>query len=57
MIFENGLEECPCKKKGCERHGKCFECLEYHKLRKRPAYCKRKNSIASFLRKKLSQNR
>lgn len=50
-MLENGYEECPCKKKGCEIHGKCFECLEYHKQKKRQAYCKRKNIAVPLSRK------
>lgn len=37
------MEVCNCKKKNCERYGKCLECLEYHKHKKREAYCKSKN--------------
>lgn len=42
MINEN----CPCKKKKCERHGKCDECRKHHaeSKRQRPVACeKRKN--------------
>jgi len=41
-MLENGKEICDCKKIKCERHGKCKECIEYHKNHKRPVYCKRK---------------
>ncbi len=42
MILENGLEKCSCKKKSCVRHGKCAECLKYHKENpKYLPYCKR----------------
>jgi hypothetical protein len=34
--------ECPCKRKNCERHGKCEECMEHHKTHKREPYCVRK---------------
>lgn len=27
--------DCPCKKKNCEKHGKCGECREYHRLYKK----------------------
>lgn len=23
-------EDCPCPKKQCKNHGKCFECVENH---------------------------
>lgn len=26
----NNNTACPCKRTGCERHGKCDECREYH---------------------------
>ena len=40
MINEN----CPCKKKKCERHGKCDECRKHHaeSKRQRPVYCEKK---------------
>lgn len=38
----NGKETCNCKKNKCERHGKCDECVEYHKTNKRKPYCMRK---------------
>ena len=43
-MFEGGLEECPCKRKKCERHSKCDECLEHHKenAHKGLPYCKQK---------------
>ncbi len=42
-MAENGLEGCNCKKKKCERYGKCIECIDYHKTNKRYTvpYCKR----------------
>lgn len=51
-MLENGMEVCNCKKKSCERHGKCSECLEYHKQNKRDAYCKRKNILVGLFGKK-----
>lgn len=54
MVLENGLGECNCKKKKCERHGKCKECLEYHTSNpKYIAYCKRgkANKLDIFKRK------
>lgn len=41
MMLENGTDICNCKKKKCERFGKCNECIEYHKNSKRLPYCKR----------------
>lgn len=41
---------CPCKKKGCERHGDCERCLGHHALHKKyPPYCQRpgRNRIRS----------
>lgn len=41
-MLENGMETCNCSKKSCIRHGKCRECMEYHRLdNKRVPYCKR----------------
>lgn len=41
----NGKEICNCKKTDCERHGKCEECVEFHKKNKRyPPYCMRKRN-------------
>ena len=42
-MLENGLEECNCKRKKCERHGKCQECMNHHQTKKHPSppYCKR----------------
>ena len=36
-------ENCPCKKKKCERHGNCDECRKHHaeSKRQRPVYCER----------------
>lgn len=34
-MLENGLEICSCKRTKCPRHGKCDECIEYHKNNKR----------------------
>lgn len=44
-MLENGSEGCSCKKKKCERYGKCSECIAYHKTNKRytEPYCKRKS--------------
>lgn len=37
-------EKCPCKRKKCERHGKCDECRKHHAEAKqqRPVYCEKK---------------
>lgn len=45
-MTENEAEGCSCKKKKCERYGKCSECIAYHKTNKRytEPYCKRKSS-------------
>lgn len=32
---------CPCKRKKCERHGNCEACLAHHKDKKHPPYCER----------------
>lgn len=40
-MLENGSNICSCKKKTCIRHGKCSECIEYHRKSKRLPYCKR----------------
>lgn len=47
-MLENGLEICSCKRTKCPRHGKCDECIEYHKENKRyPPQCKRKTNKKS----------
>ncbi len=45
-MLEGDLEKCPCKRKKCERHSKCDECIEHHKenAQKGLPYCKRKKS-------------
>lgn len=45
-MLESDLEKCPCKRKKCERHSKCDECIEHHKenAQKGLPYCKRKKS-------------
>ena len=35
-------EDCPCKKKSCERHGNCDACKAYHAESKRKRPCERK---------------
>ncbi|MGN0808553.1 MAG: hypothetical protein ACI4NQ_01140 [Christensenellales bacterium] len=48
MINEN----CPCKKKKCDRHGKCDECRKHHAESKRqmPVACeRRKKGIGKLL--------
>ena len=37
MINEN----CPCKKKKCERHGNCDECRKHHAESKRQRPCEK----------------
>lgn len=37
MINEN----CPCKKKKCERHGNCDECRKHHAKSKRQRPCEK----------------
>ena len=36
-------ENCPCKKKKCERHGRCDACRRHHaeSKRQRPVACER----------------
>lgn len=55
-MTENGNSTCTCKKKKCVRHGKCNECIEYHKNSKRVSlpYCKRPkfNLISKLFGKK-----
>lgn len=45
-MFEDGLKKCTCKKKKCERYGKCEECIAYHKenVNRGLPYCKRKGN-------------
>ena len=49
-MLENGSNACSCRKKKCVRHGKCNECIEYHKVKNHLPYCKRtKRSFLGFL--------
>lgn len=43
MINEN----CPCKKKKCERYGNCDECRKHHaeSKRQRPVACEKKKHL------------
>jgi hypothetical protein len=43
-MLESGSEICPCQKAQCERHGKCEECIAYHRDNQQQPlpYCKRK---------------
>lgn len=45
-------KNCPCKKKNCERHGKCDECRKHHAEAKKqiPVYCEKKNGGAVGLK-------
>ena len=45
-MLESGLERCTCKRKQCEKHSRCAECIEYHKenAHKGLPYCKRKKT-------------
>lgn len=46
--------QCPCRKKSCERHGNCDACREHHAKSKSkiPVYCERqKKSLMSKLKK------
>jgi hypothetical protein len=49
-MLENGLEKCSCKRKKCERHGNCKECMAQHNSenKKYPLpYCKRVKNESS----------
>ncbi len=47
MGGENGMmnENCPCRKKGCPRHGDCAACRSHHAERRRPVYCERESVL------------
>ncbi len=32
---------CPCPKTNCERHGKCYECVQFHREKPVIVYCMR----------------
>ncbi|SDD98536.1 hypothetical protein [Sporomusa acidovorans] len=34
-------ENCICPKTTCERHGKCCECINFHRGRKEKVFCMR----------------
>lgn len=50
-MLENGSDKCTCRKKSCERHGKCAECIEHHKTSKYEPYCKRKKLLPGLFDK------
>ncbi|MBN2326946.1 MAG: cytosolic protein [Candidatus Omnitrophica bacterium] len=36
----NNQIDCPCTYSGCDKHGKCCECLQYHlRMQQLPACC------------------
>ena len=38
--IEENLEDCPCTYPGCDKKGKCCDCLKYHLARNElPACC------------------
>lgn len=45
-MLKCGLNECPCKRKKCERHSNCDECIEHHNLNEHKGlpYCERKKT-------------
>lgn len=45
-MSDSVLVECPCKRKKCERHSKCEECIKHHNENSRNGlpYCKRKKT-------------
>ena len=46
-------EDCPCKKKNCERHGDCDACRAYHAESKRKRPCEReKKPLFTLLKKR-----
>ena len=47
MGGENGMmnENCPCRKKGCPRHGDCAACRSDHAERRRPVFCERESVL------------
>lgn len=51
MEGENGMmnENCPCRKKGCPRHGDCAACRSDHAERRRPVYCERESVLGKLL--------
>ena len=53
MINEN----CPCRKKGCPRHGDCAACRAYHAERKRPVFCERESVPGTLLNGLPGRNR
>lgn len=47
-MLENGLDYCTCKKKSCERFGKCGECIKYHTTKSKSypqPFCRREKNI------------
>ena len=46
-LLKNGRTTCNCKKKKCERHGRCADCIEHHKNhpRYKAPYCQQKKAI------------
>lgn len=46
-MIKNELDNCKCDDKECKRHGKCEECIEFHKDKEKPVYCKREKKSIS----------
>lgn len=42
-MVQNGQEElnCPCPNVPCERHGKCYECVRFHRDKPEIVCCMR----------------
>ncbi|WP_169738174.1 hypothetical protein [Clostridium akagii] len=40
-MLENGKNICDCKNEKCIRHGKCSECIEFHRKLEQLPYCKK----------------
>ena len=50
-------ENCPCRKKGCPRHGDCAACRSHHAERKRPVFCERESVPGTLLNGLPGRNR
>lgn len=47
--IEENLKACPCTYLGCERKGKCCDCLKYHLTRNElPACCFSKEAEKTY---------
>ncbi|MBU0627784.1 MAG: hypothetical protein KKC75_01220 [Nanoarchaeota archaeon] len=63
IIKDKSLDECSCTQK-CEWHGKCFECINIHRTKKKhipeclqPIFEEKLNALAQCIERKIEDDR